>query len=129
MNVDKKIKHLLQKHYRQMDTNFRRAMDRWNRTGGREARRRYMESPAGQESIERRKVRCSRGGDYYEQTQEEHRKARAAATRGRKRWTDREEQKLIYLVEAGLTNKMIGRIMGRSIKGVSQKRLKMGVQA
>lgn len=129
MNVDKKIKHLLQKHYRQMDTNFRRAMDRWNRTKGQEARRRYAESPAGQEYAELKKARNSKGGDYYEQVMEEHRKSRASATRSRKLWTGNEEQKLIYLVDAGLTNKMIGKIMGRSIKAVGQKRLKMGVLA
>lgn len=129
MNVTKEIKRLLQKHYRTMDTNYRKAMLRWRREKGAEARDRFMQTPRGQQLEERRKQARSKGGEYYEKVMEEFRRSREAARRGRLRWTCKEEQKLVYLVEAGLTNKMIAKIMDRSIKGISQKRIKMGISA
>ena len=118
---------MLQKHYRTMDTNYRKSMIRWRREKGGEARERFMQTPRGQQFQERRKQARAKGGEYYEKVKEEGRKSREAATRGRQRWTCREEQKLVYLIQAGLTSKMIAKIMDRSIKGITQKRLKMGV--
>jgi hypothetical protein len=127
VNVDKEVKRLIQKHYRSMDTNRRKAMIRWGRTKGRDARERYIQTEKGQRAHEARRQDRLKGGKYYEKQQEEFRQSREEATRGRKKWTCREEQKLVYLIDAGLNSKMIARIMDRSAKAIMQKRFKMGL--
>jgi hypothetical protein len=115
-----------QKQQRSVDGSpAREAMLRWNKSpAAKEARMRYLASDKGRAMLRAKRAKGSRS---YEARQVLRAEYRAAAARGRARWTDEEEQTLRDLVASEAPEKHIATTLGRSLSAIMHKKHKMGI--
>jgi hypothetical protein len=103
----------------------REAMLRWRRSqGAKEAWKRYYDSEHGRERIRASK---RKGTSHYEKRQKRRADFRIAATKGRHRWSDRDEQRLRELVASGEREADIATLLGRSLSSIMHKKRKLGL--